>query len=165
MMAKAERLAQASELLYLEAHYLDQKEWSNWVELYSPDAVFWMPSWINESQTTSEPETELNLLYLNGRSHLEDRVYRLQTEDSFASVPCARTVHVVSNIRLIDFSDQHTALKANWMVHSYGLHGPLTRGGYYDYQLKVMDGVLKIVYKKVTLIDDKLIGPVDIFHV
>ena len=165
MSSIAEVLAQAQELLYLEAHHLDQKQWTEWVEMYTQDAIFWMPSWINETETTSHPETELNLLYLNGRSHLEDRVYRLQTEDSFASVPSARTVHLVSNIRLIEAHDEHTVLKATWMVHSYGLHGPLTRAGFYDYTLKRVDGALTIAYKKVTLIDVKLLGAVDIFHV
>jgi 3-phenylpropionate/cinnamic acid dioxygenase small subunit len=124
-----------------------------------------MPSWINESEIVSEPETELNLLYLKGKSHLEDRVYRLQTEDSFASVPSARTVHLVSNFKLHQVEDAELTVHANWLVHSYGVHGSLNRGGFYEYKLRTIKGELKIAFKKIIMIDDKLIGPVDIFHV
>ena len=50
-------------------------------------------------------------------------------------------------------------------MHSYGLHGPLTRGGWYEYRLRPTDAGLKIAAKKITMIDDKLVGPVDFFHV
>ncbi len=158
-------LSLAQDLIFLEAEHLDQKNWDAWLDLYTEDAVFWMPTWINESQTTTQPETELNLLYLKGRSHLEDRIYRLKTDDSFASVPSARTVHLVSNVRLVQTEESHLTVKANWMVHSYGIHGALNRGGYYEYKLRKINGELKIAFKKVTMIDDKLIGPVDVFHV
>jgi 3-phenylpropionate/cinnamic acid dioxygenase small subunit len=155
----------AQELIFLEAHHLDQKAWDDWLDLYTEDAVFWMPSWVNEFETTTQPETELNLLYLKGKSHLEDRVYRLQTEDSFASVPSARTVHLVSNVRVSKVEAHEIKVHANWLVHSYGLHGAINRGGYYDYTLRWVNSELKIAFKKVTMIDDKLVGPVDIFHV
>ena len=38
MSSIAEVLAQAQELLYLEAHHLDQKQWTEWVEMYTQDA-------------------------------------------------------------------------------------------------------------------------------
>ena len=100
-------LSLAQDLIFLEAEHLDQKNWDAWLDLYTEDAVFWMPTWINESQTTTQPETELNLLYLKGRSHLEDRIYRLKTDDSFASVPSARTVHLVSNVRLVQTEESN----------------------------------------------------------
>lgn len=153
------------DLLFLEAHLLDHKKWMAWLDLYTEDAVFWMPSWINESQTTTQPETELNLLYLKGKSHLEDRVYRLQTEDSFASVPSARTVHLVSNVRLLTSLDNEWDVQANWLVHSFGLHGAINRAGHYEYKLRLINDEVKIAFKKITMIDDKLIGPIDIFHV
>jgi len=158
-------LALAQDLIFLEAEHLDHKNWNAWLDLYTEDAVFWMPSWINESETTTHPETELNLLYLKGKSHLEDRIYRLKTEDSFASVPSARTVHLVSNVRLSKIEHDVITIHANWLVHSFGIHGGLNRGGYYEYKLRKINEAFKIAFKKVTMIDDKLIGPVDVFHV
>ena len=70
-------LSLAQDLIFLEAEHLDQKNWDAWLDLYTEDAVFWMPTWINESQTTTQPETELNLLYLKG-----DLTWKTESTDS-----------------------------------------------------------------------------------
>ena len=32
------------DFLYREARYLDDKQWESWLEMYAPDATFWMPA-------------------------------------------------------------------------------------------------------------------------
>ena len=164
VMDRFETRAAVEDLIYREARFLDEKNWRDWLALYTEDAVFWMPSWAGEYETTSDPELELNLVYLKGRAHLEDRVFRLQTEDSFASVPMARTAHVVGGVMLDEANDNEVKARASWVVHSYGLHGAITRGGWYEYRLRRDPAGLKIARKKITMIDDKLVGPLDFFH-
>ncbi|MFM9968971.1 MAG: aromatic-ring-hydroxylating dioxygenase subunit beta [Burkholderiales bacterium] len=155
----------AEDLIYREARLLDEKKWHEWLSLYTEDALFWMPSWASEYETTSDPELELNLIYLKGRAHLEDRVFRLETGESFASVPMARTTHVVGGVMVDDASESQITARASWMVHSFGIHGGITRGGWYEYVLRRSGETLKIARKKITMIDDKLVGPVDFFHI
>lgn len=155
----------AEVLVFEEAACLDERRWADWLALYAEDAVFWMPAWANESETTSDPELELNLLYLKGRAALEDRVFRIESGDSFATVPMARTVHLVSNVRVLTHTGSAIKAAANWLVHSYGLHGAITRGGRYEYSLRDEAGALRIAQKKIVMIDDKLVGPVDVFHI
>jgi hypothetical protein len=50
-------------------------------------------------------------------------------------------------------------------VHCYGLHGSQTRGGWYEYLLRQTPEGLRIARKKIVMIDDRLVGPVDIYHV
>lgn len=165
MSARAELRTAVEELLYREASLLDGKKWRAWLELYTDDAVFWMPAWASEYEPTTDPELELNLIYLKGRASLEDRVFRIETGDSFASVPMARTVHLVGNVSVSGAEGPEIIATANWIVHSYGLHGGITRGGSYEYALRTAGSELKIARKKIIMIDDKLVGPVDIFHV
>jgi 3-phenylpropionate/cinnamic acid dioxygenase small subunit len=155
----------AEDLIYREAQLLDEKKWQDWLSLYTEDALFWMPSWVSEYETTSNPELELNLIYLKGRAHLEDRVFRLETGESFASVPMARTAHVVGGVVVDDANESQIKARASWIVHSFGIHGGITRGGWYEYTLRHAGDGLKIARKKITMIDDKLAGPVDFFHV
>lgn len=159
----------AEDLIFREARLLDEKKWQEWLALYAEDALFWMPSWAGEYETTSDPELELNLIYLKGRAHLEDRVFRLETGESFASVPMARTAHVVGGVCIDSAMGDENAgeirARASWIVHSYGIHGGITRGGWYEYTLRRSGVTLRIARKKITMIDDKLVGPVDIFHV
>ncbi len=155
---------EVSNLIFEEAEYLDQKNWSEWLKLYSDQCIFWAPAWINESVYTSNPDEELNLLYLKGKQHLVDRVFRIETGDSFASLPMDRTSHLISNIRILKKEANFIYVNANWMVHSYGVRGSQTRGGYYQFILEDLNQSLKISQKKIIMIDDKLVGPIDIFH-
>ena len=41
------------QFLYREARFLDDKDWESWLELYAPDAEFWMPPW--DETTNSSP--------------------------------------------------------------------------------------------------------------
>ena len=153
------------DLIYREASLLDEKKWHEWLDLYAEDTVFWMPAWTSEYETTSDPELGFNLLYLKGRASLEDRVFRIESGDSFASVPMARTTHLVGNLLFRSAGEAAIEVRASWIVHSYGIHGGITRSGSYEYRLREEAGALKIVRKKITMIDDKLVGPVDIFHI
>jgi 3-phenylpropionate/cinnamic acid dioxygenase small subunit len=164
-MTRIELKAAAEELILREAALLDEKKWREWLALYEEDAVFWMPAWASEYETTSDPEQELNLVYLKGRAHLEDRVFRIETGDSFASVPMARTAHVVGGVLLGELQGLEVDARAGWHVHAFGPQGTIDRGGWYDYRLRQTQDGLRIARKKVTMIDDKLVGPVDIFHV
>lgn len=157
------------DLLFREAIMLDDKQWQAWLALYTQDAVFWMPSWASEYETTTDPELELNLIYLKGFAAIEDRVFRVETGDSFASTPMDRTAHLVSNVVVTgvqgDGESRNVSARASWMVHSYGPHGGLTRGGSYEYLLRAQSEGMKIARKKIVMIDDKLVGAVDFFHV
>lgn len=155
---------EVTELVYREATLLDRRKWEDWIALYTEDAVYWVPSWANEEETTTDPETQLNLIYLRNRGGLEDRVFRIESRDSYASVPLDRTVHVVGNV-LVEAarSDEVTAF-ANCLIHSYGKKGGQTRASLYDFTLRRVDGALRIARKKITFIDDRLEGPVDVYH-
>ena len=42
------------DFLYREARYLDDRQWDEWLELYAPDATFWMPSWDDNDELTED---------------------------------------------------------------------------------------------------------------
>jgi benzoate/toluate 1,2-dioxygenase beta subunit len=151
-------------LVYRDATLLDRREWDDWIGLFTEDAVFWAPAWANEEETTDDPETQLNLLYLRNRGHIEDRIFRIESRDSYASVPLDRTVHVVGNVLVDAVTDGEITAFANALVHSYGKKGGQTRASLYDYTLRRTPDGLRIARKKVTLIDERLEGPVDVYH-
>ena len=153
-----------SQLLFLEAQHLDRRDWDAWLALYTEDAVYWAPSWACESETVSDPEVHLNLIYLRGREALADRVFRIRTLDSLATVPMDRTVHIVGTVIIDGHDDDGIEVGASWLVHSQGHGGTFTRGGFYEYRLHGDSGSLRIARKKITLIDDRLEGPVDVYH-
>ena len=155
-----------AELIYREATLLDRRRWDEWIDLYTEDAVYWVPSWANEEETVSEPETQLNLIYLRDRGGLEDRIFRIESRDSYASLPLDRTVHVVGNVLVEKVEGNNVFAVANCLVHSYSRRSALTRASLYDYTLRCDEGgKLRIARKKITFIDDRLEGPIDVYHI
>ena len=153
-----------AELINWETTLLDRREWDDWIDLFAEDAVYWVPTWVDEERTVTDPETQLNLMYFRNRGGIEDRVFRIESRDSYASLPLDRTVHVVSNILVAGVEGDEISATANCLVHSFGKHGAQTRASLYDFKLRKTEAGLKIILKKITLIDDKLEGPVDIYH-
>ena len=155
---------EVTHLINKETTLLDRRLWDEWLDLFTEDAVYWVPSWADEEETVSDPETQLNLMYFRDRGGLEDRVFRIESRDSYASLPLDRTVHIVSNILISKVEDDFIIASANCLVHSFGKHGSQNRASLYDFKLRKIEGDLKIIQKKITLVDDQLEGPVDIYH-
>ena len=49
-------------LINREAMLLDRRRWDEWIDLYTEDAVYWVPAWASEEETTTDPDTQLNLI-------------------------------------------------------------------------------------------------------
>lgn len=164
MSADAALEREVAVLVNREAMLLDRRRWAEWIALYCEDAVYWAPAWASEEETTDDPETQLNLIYLRGRGGLEDRVFRIESRDSYASVPLDRTVHVVGNVLVERVDGAEIEATASCLVHTYGRKGAATRASLYDYALRRADGGLRIARKKIVFIDDRLEGPIDVYH-
>ena len=153
-------------LLYREAYCLDTRDWQGFLDCYWDDASFWMPAWATETELTTDPETEMALMYMADKTGLDDRVYRIQSRDSYASTPMPRSAHVVGNVLILDGSADEMTVAASWTVHLYHMHkGGRVHGGRYVYRLERRDQVLKITHKKIVFLNDKVDVPLDIYNV
>ncbi|WP_248764873.1 benzoate 1,2-dioxygenase small subunit [Pseudomonas protegens] len=152
------------DFLYREARYLDDKEWDSWLELYAPDATFWMPSWDDSDQLTEDPQREISLIWYGNRSGLEDRVFRIKTERSSASIPDTRTSHNLSNIELLEQGDGQCKLRFNWHTLSFRYKTVDSYFGCSFYTLDVRGENPLILAKKVILKNDYVRQVVDIYH-
>lgn len=150
--------------LYREARYLDDKDWDSWLELYAPDATFWMPSWDDRDQLTEDPQREISLIWYGNRSGLEDRVFRIKTERSSASIPDTRTSHNLSNIELLEQGDGQCKLRFNWHTLSFRYKTVDSYFGCSFYTLDLRGENPLIKAKKVILKNDYVRQVVDIYH-
>jgi len=152
------------DFLYREARYLDDKDWDSWLELYAPDATFWMPSWDDSDQLTEDPQREISLIWYGNRSGLEDRVFRIKTERSSASIPDTRTSHNLSNIELLEQGDGQCKLRFNWHTLSFRYKTVDSYFGcsFYTFDLRGENPL--ILAKKVILKNDYVRQVVDIYH-
>lgn len=78
-MSEDDYLKIATRVLFTEARLLDQKKFRDWVKLYADDAIFWVPAWKDEYETTSNPNRELSMIYHENSYGLSDRIDRIQS--------------------------------------------------------------------------------------
>lgn len=154
------------EFLYREARHLDDKEWDNWLELYAPDAEFWMPAWDDDDRLTVDPQREVSLIYYGRKDGLNDRVYRIKTERSGAtSLPEPRTSHNISNVEIVEQDADTCKVRFNWFTLYYRYKTVDTYFGTSWYTLDISGAQPLIRSKKVVLKNDCIHHVVDIYHI
>ena len=160
-------LTRCADLLYEEAAYLDERRWTEWLALYSEDAEFWVPAWDEDGRPTSDPQSQLSLIYYDRRSGLEDRVWRIQSGLSSASSPSLRTCHLITNIRLTDSTNDRLHVASHWQVHIYRpeRQQSFSYFGFYEHTLRIEGERLRIIKKKIVLLNDVVESVLDVNHV
>lgn len=85
---------EAQDFLFAEARLLDEGHLQQWLDLFAPDSLYWLP--IDDSDPT---ERNTSLIY-DGDVRRRERVYRLTSTPLPSQNPPSRTVHVVSNVQV-----------------------------------------------------------------
>ncbi|OOG55466.1 MULTISPECIES: benzoate 1,2-dioxygenase small subunit [Rhodanobacter] len=156
---------QIAAFLYREARLLDDRDFDAWLPCYSPRAEFWMPAWDDDDSLVENPQTEISLIYYPNREGLEDRVFRIKTERSSASLPEPRTSHNISNIEVLSQADDRIELRFNWHTLSHRYKTTDSYFGTSFYTLDTSGDVPVIARKKVVLKNDYIHQVIDVYHI
>lgn len=151
--------------LYREARLLDDEAWDEWLECYHPEAQFWMPSWDDDGQLVSDPQREISLIYYPTRQGLEDRVFRIKTERSSATVPDTRTSHNIANIEIEKQEGSVVTVRFNWHTLSHRYKTDFSYFGMSRYVIDFGDGRPRILDKYVVLKNDYIHQVIDVYHI
>lgn len=164
-MSPAEALATCAEVVHREARLLDARAWDDWLALYTPDCVYWVPAWDGEHELTDNPDGEISLIYYASRAGLEDRVWRIRSGKSIASTPLPRTVHLISGIELLHAEPGRLELCASWTTHVYRVKRKEheTLFGRCEHTLRLDGGKWRIARKKIVLVNDTVPTMVDVY--
>lgn len=158
-------LERSADLLHREAAHLDRKRWDEWLALYEPDATFWMPSWDDDGTLVADPRREISLMYYSSRRGLEERVARIRSGQSSASIPLPRTCHLLSGIRIEREDASDVVVEASFAVHAYRKGETQTFYGAYEHVLRKNGDQLTIARKKITLVNDVIPSVLDVYSV
>lgn len=151
--------------LYREARLLDDRQWDEWLELYSENVEYWMPAWDDDDRTTEDPHSQISLIYYGNRNGLEDRVFRIKTERSGASTPEPRTSHAVLNVEVLADRGTEVDLRFNFHTLSHRYKETDQFFGTSFVTLARQDGGYRITRKKIVLKNDYIRHVIDVYHV
>lgn len=151
--------------LYREARFLDDRQWDEWLACYTEDVAYWMPAWDDDDKLTEDPHSQISLMYYPDRGGLEDRVFRIKTERSGASMPEPRTNHSVTNVEVLAERDKEVDVRYNFntLSHRYKITDQYFGTMYVTFR-KVDDRLL-ISSKKIALKNDYIRQVLDVYHV
>jgi 3-phenylpropionate/cinnamic acid dioxygenase small subunit len=166
--ADAAALAAGTDLLEREAICLDEQRWDDWLALFALDCEYWIPTWRHDETLTSDPKKELSHIYYAGRAGLEDRVVRIRSGRSPASMPLPRTTHLLGNIRLTEPpTPGRIRLRSSWTTQVFFTRSRETHAffGHAAHELGLRDGQWLIQRKTIVLQNDYIPGMLDIYCV
>jgi benzoate/toluate 1,2-dioxygenase subunit beta len=158
-------IADIQAFLYREARLLDDEQWDEWLECYDPAARFWMPSWDDDGTLVADPEREISLIYYATRQGLEDRVFRIRTERSSATIPDTRTSHNIANVELEKAEGALHTVRFNWHTLSHRYHATHSYFGMSRYVIDFSGPSPRILDKYVVLKNDYISQVIDIYHI
>lgn len=148
---------QVQDLLFEEAHRLDTAALYHWLELFTEDAVYWVPMGVED------PGREPSLIYDN-RDRMEERVFRLMDTSAYAQMPPSRTQHDITNVRIVRSDGDEVFVACHVNVHEVrigdpgqvGLGRPRSFPGRCEYRLRRVGDELRIASKTVRLLGREL---------
>ena len=89
--------AAVEDFLFAEALMLDEKRYADWVELFSEDAIYWVPA----NNFDNDPSQHVSLIYDN-HSRLKERLARMQHPYFWRQDPPSRTSRLIGNVRVLE---------------------------------------------------------------
>jgi len=137
------------QFLYHEAELLDARQYKEWLELFTDDAIYWMPT----GGDNLDPIKTTSLIYDDRRS-LNDRLARLLHPSAHSQNPPPRTCHLITNVTLAPLDEMQVAVRSNFSILESRLGVQRMFGGRYEHVL-VSEGLhWHIRSKKVCLINN-----------
>ena len=150
--ADHELRAEVEHFLYEEAELLDSWRLSEWVDLFTEDAVNHVPALDDPNR---DPALSV-FLVADDLARIRSRVRQLTGETAWAENPRSQTRRFISNVRVTAADGATVSATANFLVHRCRRERISTFAGQYQYKLVRHDGSFKIAERKVILAQDTL---------
>ncbi len=136
-------------LLEREARLLDQLRFDEWLALFSPECVYWVPA----SPAGGDPRREVAIAF-DDRRRLEDRIYRLRTGYAWSQAPQSRTTRMISNVEVFATAEESVRMvRSNFLISEFRVDGTRFLAGWCGYRMVQRAGRWEIQVRQVNLLD------------
>src|SRR5437867_1496991 len=105
-------------LIEQEARLLDQLRFDEWLAMYAPECIYWVPA----TTTGGDPRREVAISF-DDRRRMEDRIYRLRTGYAWSQAPKSRTVRMISNVEVFAGSAGARMVRSNFLISEFRSDG------------------------------------------
>ena len=138
------------QFLYHEARLLDTQQLEAWLDLFTDDAVYWVPL-----ERDQKDAAETSSIIHDDRTLLGLRVQQARHPRAHARLPLARTVHQVSNIVVMEESGEMLRVASTLGLIEWRQEKQRVWGALVEHQLRRANGGFRIARKRVDLVNSE----------
>lgn len=149
--ALAARLSrtEAEDFLFRQAEYIDSGDFDSWIDLFTPDAAYWIPA----RPTDTDPMMQPSFMF-DDMPIMLARCGRLLDPNTPGQQPRTRSSHVIGNVRVSDAtSPGEVVVRSRFHVTQFRRDVSRYYSGEYIHRLVETGQGLKIKFQRVDLID------------
>jgi 3-phenylpropionate/cinnamic acid dioxygenase small subunit len=136
-----------ADFLYHETALLDERRFEEWLELFTEDAVYWIPQ-----GDEADAARHVSLVY-DDRRRLHERVLRLSSGFAYSQDPPSKTCHVVGNVQVADPTGGELEVTSTLLVAEVRRNTQNVFAGRVTHTLVPDDGSFRIRRKIVRLVN------------
>ena len=154
---------EAAAFLYKEGRLLDEGRLEEWLELFAPDSLYWLPI-----SDVDRAERDTSLIY-DGDIRRRERVYRLTSTPLPSQNPPSRTAHLISNVEVEEggADAERVCVRSVQVVFELRTGDHTQRGlgtqhafvGHCTHELVLIAGTWRIALKKLVLLNRDVAVP------
>ncbi|MFZ2173506.1 MAG: aromatic-ring-hydroxylating dioxygenase subunit beta [Rhodococcus sp. (in: high G+C Gram-positive bacteria)] len=134
-------------LLYRESRLIDNGRFNEWVEMFTDECLYWVPS----TPGGGDPRYEVSHAF-DDRRRLMDRIYWLRTGLAFCQIPQSRTRRMISNVEIFE-EPSRLLVRSNFLITEFRAGAKKTYAGWCGHELVPAHDGWRIAVKQVNLID------------
>ena len=135
------------QFLYRQSDLLDSRRWQDWIDLFTPDGIYWMPPDASYKTWDGQPA-----IFAEDKNLMQVRMGRVLHPDAWSQRPQWGTNHVVSNV-VIDKAANNGDLVVRSRFHMLEMRRDDIRhfAGPYTHHLKKVTGGYRIKLQRVDM--------------
>lgn len=112
--------SRVEQFLTAEAELLDDQRYFDWIELFTDDVRYWVPTRV--TRTNRERDREIagdgELMYIDdNKFYLKGRVRRLSSGIAWSEEPPSRTRRLISNVRIDPRENEELQVTCNFAIY------------------------------------------------
>ncbi|MGH3200832.1 MAG: aromatic-ring-hydroxylating dioxygenase subunit beta [Streptosporangiaceae bacterium] len=140
---------QVTAFLTHEADLADGHRYDDWLGLWSPDGIYWVPC----NEDDYDPGRHVSIIY-DDYGRLGERCFRLSSEAAHSQDPPSRLCRILGNEQVSRGDAGHVLVRANMILVEVRSGEKNVYGARLQYTLQPEGDSFKIRQKKVVLLDN-----------
>ena len=137
------------QFIYREARFADEHDYDAWEELWTDDAMYWVPT----GESMDDPDRKVSIIYDN-RRRISTRLAQLRTGKRYAQSPPSNLRRCISNVEILGSENGDILVGANFMLLEAKPRGLVTWAGRYIYRIRNSSNGMRLAAKTVVLVNN-----------